>query len=293
MSVYFPTVERHSLAGWPDGITPGFVELGTAPSSGAGFACPPGSIAKVGSAYYLKVGSSATAWILLSSLALSPTYASYRRNDIHQCAGVQLGAGPGDVADHSESAGTGAATASFEPYIIAFPEIMPVDGTITSIGFFNEGIAGGSGYAAWIAACTTRLLSGNDEPDTVLATKEYVAAGFDGELYRSVATSIPVTRNQKIWFVTQTKNSNAVRGYRPSSAFRPCLGEATTSPLTATSSKGYIGLRSTAAAAYAVPAVLSALASLPTLVPVGNDTIGSGSANTINRPSVYFQVTPA
>jgi hypothetical protein len=292
VSVFSPTVERHSLGGWPDGITPGFIELGAAPTSGAGFQCPPGSVARVGSTYYLKVGSSATAWILISSLALSPAYSSFRRNDLHQCAGVQLGAGPADIADHAESASTGAATASFETYIIAYPEIMPVDGTITSIGFYNEGIAGGSGYRAWVAACTTRLLSGNDEPDLVLATHEYVAAGFDGELFRSVATAIPVTRNQKVWFVTQTKNSNAVRGYRLSSAFRPCLGETTTSPLTATSSKGVIGLRSTAAAAYAVPAVSSALASLPTLLPVGNDTIGSGSANTVNRPTIYFQVTP-
>jgi hypothetical protein len=52
---------RLTPRGWPDGITPGFVELGADPST-SGFQAPIGSIAKVGTAYYQKIGSASTDW---------------------------------------------------------------------------------------------------------------------------------------------------------------------------------------------------------------------------------------
>lgn len=61
----FPGAARPSPRGWPDGITPGFVEVGADPSTGAGFAAPIGSIAKFGTLYYEKVGTTATSWVVI------------------------------------------------------------------------------------------------------------------------------------------------------------------------------------------------------------------------------------
>jgi hypothetical protein len=58
---------------WPDGITPGFVELASAPTAGGGFAAPIGSIAKVGSTYYQKTGAGATAWGTVGAATLVET----------------------------------------------------------------------------------------------------------------------------------------------------------------------------------------------------------------------------
>jgi hypothetical protein len=62
VSAYTGLLERLSPHGWPDGITPGFVELGAAPNTGVGFQAPIGSIGKVGTSYYQKVGTAATDW---------------------------------------------------------------------------------------------------------------------------------------------------------------------------------------------------------------------------------------
>lgn len=292
MSLYLGTVERHSLGGWPDGITPGFVEVGRAPSSSPGFDAPPGSIARFGLLYYFKVGTTPTAWILVSALAPA-TYESLRRSDLYQCAGVSCAAGAADNPEHSECEGAAAATAAFEPYIFAYPEIMGADGTIVSLGGYAEGGGGAGGFHFWVAAWTSNGTAGNPAPSAPGAASylyEHPGAGFDGQKFRSGVVSVPVTRGQVVWFLTQTNGPNLQRGYRRGSAFRPVLGETTGDPVTATSNKAIIGLRSAAVAAYD-----TTITTLPTMqvLPVGNDTVGSGSANTINRPSVYYKFQPS
>jgi hypothetical protein len=61
----FPGSGRPSPRGWPDGITPGFVEVGADPSTGSGFQAPIGSIARFGTLYYEKIGTTATSWVVI------------------------------------------------------------------------------------------------------------------------------------------------------------------------------------------------------------------------------------
>jgi hypothetical protein len=214
------------------------------------------------------------------------------RNDLYQCAGILSPAGPSDNPGLAECESTGAATGSFEPYIFAYRVTFGLDGTITSIGFYAEG-GGGASFKAWAAAWTDASSLGNPVPGVPASGSylyEHPGAGFDGEKLRAGAISVPVVAGQSVWFLTQTKTSGLQRGYRRSSAFRPLFGENTPAALTSTSSKNYIGLRSSAHAAYD-----TTITSLPAmqLLPAGDDTIFSGDANTILRPSVYFQFVRA
>jgi hypothetical protein len=92
---------------------------------------------------------------------------------------------------------------------------------------------------------------------------------------------------QKVWFGTQINVTSLIRGFRTSSDFRVILGEATPAGLTTTNSKGYIGIKSGTAPAYS--SAITAFPASGALLAVGNEPIGSGAANTISRPSIYFK----
>lgn len=215
------------------------------------------------------------------------------RNDLYQCAGVIAPAGASDNAALSEAEGAGAATASFETYIFAYRVTFGLDGTITSIGFYAEGGGGAGVYKAWSSVWTDAASLGNPVPGLPASSAyryEHPGAGFDGEKFRSGVVSVPVVAGESKWFLTQGSTSSHQRGYRRSSAFRSIFGENAAATLTATSTKNYIGLRSSAQATYD-----PTIASLPamTLLPAGDDTVGPGDAATALRPTVYFQFVKA
>jgi hypothetical protein len=213
------------------------------------------------------------------------------RNDLYQCAGVIAAAGVNDNATLAECEGTGAATASFEPYIFAYRVTFGLDGTITSIGGYFEG--GGGATKFWSAVWTDAASLGNPVPGVPASGSylyEHPGAGFDGEKLRAGNISVPVVAGESKWFLTQTNTSSLQRGYRRSSAFRTIFGENAAATLTPTSGKSYIGLRSSAQATYD-----TAIASLPAmqLLPVGDDTVRSGDTVTTLRPTVYFKFVRA
>lgn len=215
-------------------------------------------------------------------------FEALRRNDIYQCAGVNASAGAADNPTLAECESAGGATAGFEPYIFAYPEVMAADGTITSIGGYGEG-GGGAGFKFWVAAWSAGSSSGNTVPAAPASSSylyEHPGAGFDGELLRAGTISVAVVKGQIVWFLTQTKQSSQQRGYRRSSAFRSVFGENAAAALTSTSGKSYIGLRSTAVATYD-PTIVSLPAM--SLLPAGNDTVGSGSAASSLRPTIYWK----
>lgn len=223
-------------------------------------------------------------------LATSGGYEQFIRSDLYVCAGVYLAAGFGDNTSQAECQGDGGATAGFEPYIIAIPEVAWATGTITSIGFYAEGGAGG--FRAWAGVARNATTAGITYPTSIRGIFEHPGAGFDGERFRAGAIAVPVVKGEPIWVLTQTNGPNQQRGYRHSSSFRTCLGENTPQPLTAAGSVGYMGLRTAAVAAY--NASLAAFPAGAVLLPVGVAApIGPGSGNSSNRPSTYIQLTPS
>jgi hypothetical protein len=89
-----------------DGRTPTFIEVGAAPTAGAGLALPPGSIAKFGTSYYWKTSNAAaTSWQVapfIPSGGSAPADASY----IVKTANATLSAAMSIVAgvrEHAES----------------------------------------------------------------------------------------------------------------------------------------------------------------------------------------------
>lgn len=207
------------------------------------------------------------------------------RNDKFYCAGVSRGAGTADDNARTESNGTGAATAQYEKYVVAYPEVIRVDCTLASLGFYTD-----SGtHRCWAAAhANVDDGAGNDYPaPTALGSFEFVMVGFGGGGFRSGAPggTVELQAGQKIWVATQINTNGVIRGFMQSSNYRPILGFDTPAALTATM-KNFILIRSATAPAYAVGVMPGG----GVLGPVGNDTIGVGSANTTLRPSTYFKL---
>lgn len=207
------------------------------------------------------------------------------RNDKFYCAGVSRAAGAADDNARTESNGTGAATAQYEKYVIAYPEVMRVDCTLASLGFYTD-----SGtHKCWAAVhANSNDGAGNDYPAaTALASFEFSMTGFGGGGFRSGLTtgSASLVAGQKVWFATQINSNGVLRGFMQSSNYRPILGFDTPAALTATM-KNFILIRSATAPAYAVGTMPAG----GVLGPAGNDTIGVASGNTTLRPSVYFKL---
>jgi hypothetical protein len=206
VSVFFPTVERHSLGGWPDGITPGFVEHGTAPTSGSGLQAPIGSIAKVGPVYYLKTGAGATAWQILGQMAAQPTLRSTGQWHIW---GQDLNVN-GVSAD--TAAGTNPA-ADGNNVMWAVPHWFPESVTITSLamGLEND-LAGGGGQGvpiggehAWIGLARDTIVASEHWPGATLAGSavRVVGSGAGARKLRGGAVSITFGPNELGWQVGQ------------------------------------------------------------------------------------------
>lgn len=207
------------------------------------------------------------------------------RNDVYYCAGVERPAGPTDDAIHTESNGSAAPTSAYEKYIFCYPEVMRVDCTVTSFGWYTD-----SGtQKAWAAVhANSNDGAGNDYPaPTALSSYEFSMVGFLGMGFRSglIGSPVSLVAGQKVWFCTQINTNNPLRGYMQSTNFRPILGFQTPAAATATQ-KNYICIRSATAPAYAVGV-------MPTggvLSPAGIDTVGSGNAATALRPNIYYKL---
>lgn len=219
----------------------------------------------------------------------SGSYEQLYRSDLYVCAGLLVGAGYNDNPAVAECGGTGNATGSFDPFLIAIPEVAWETGTLTSIGFYAEG---GPGFRCWAGVFADTLDgSGNHYPGAVSGVFEHGPVGFDGDRFRSGVIAVAVTKGDIFWTVTQTTGSNFQRGYRLSEAYRPLLGENTTLFLSATTSVGYMGFRTAAAAAY--NAALAAFPAGGVLLNIGTAPISGGAGNTLLRPSTYVQLTPS
>lgn len=209
------------------------------------------------------------------------------RNDKSYCAGVDKPGGPGDDPTKEESAGSAAPTSAYEPYWIAYPEVMRVDCTVVSLAFYSDA----GTQKIWVAVFSNASDgAGNDYPGTCLAVYEFSMVGFGppGAGRRLGVVSLAATAGTKLWFGTATNTNAGLRGYMTSSNYRPVLGYDTPASIVGTF-RNYIGIRTATAPAYALPVVgVTTFPAGGVLLPVGNDTIGSGSANTVLRPTIYF-----
>lgn len=184
--------------GWPDGISPGFIELGTAPSSGAGFDCAPGSIAKVGSTYYQKVGSGATAWQIIGATTSRDVQEIYRSDRFYAPAKLM----PGKVSKASVG------IANPGDRLWALPATFPAAGTITRHAFdvtFNA--SGGTLYLAiYRSSPSTPWLPGT----RVAVSTEFVVNAGGGGHSVAYTPSVTVAAGDTLWFVVIGDSTGAV-----------------------------------------------------------------------------------
>lgn len=200
MSVFFPTVERHSLGGWPDGITPGFVELGAAPNTALGFQAPVKSIAKVGSVYYEKTGAAATAWAPLP-LALPTSgrkqgewYPWGGRDYSDGGAGAEFVAGAGIV-------GAGA-VGQMLAMLAFFPE--PITITALAAGLTNDSPVAACG--SWSLAPDVPVAGNHYPGPNVVASVTTITGGGTGarKLRGQSGLSLVIPGPCWYWAVFQT-----------------------------------------------------------------------------------------
>jgi hypothetical protein len=278
-----PSVVSRLIAGqWPDGITPGFVELGAVPTSGAGFQAPKGSIARVGTEYYVKTGTTATGWTVIAA-QITAVDEAFRLHGQYYCAGVS-----GKLtANDTECENTGSAGIAFGTYQMFYPEVAPFGGVIDSLGMYTQG--GGTGSVGWVGVFRNTVVSGNPYPGSAAAIfEDAVNHGFDGNKFRTGTVSVSVSAGELFWIGTQWKNGAAQRGYRLSQAFRTLLGCNVPDPLTTTMTEN-IGYRTSTEVAYDA-AITVAPAGMIALIN-GSAAIGPAGGPRTQRPSCYFRYT--
>lgn len=228
--------------------------------------------------------------------SLLAAYEALQRNDLYKCVGLpplrsyenstQASANQASVA---ECGGTNSANGSFDTFLFAYPEVIPVDASIVSLGFYGKMTIA---MSSWVAVFSNTTLSGNPYPGSSLGVFEKVYTGA-GDNFVSGAVSVSVRKGDVLWFVTQTSNNNLGRGFRRWEAFRPIWGEDKTNPFSTTVAAqhfNYHGIITPAAVAYN-----AALASFPNngvLLPSDVYQVGaSGGATTPNRPSIYYKLS--
>lgn len=146
-------VARLTQGGWPDGVTPGFVEVGANPSVGSGFAAPLGSIAKFGAVYYAKNGALATDWNAIPYSSGSGDWADMTATRIAAMCGLVAG-GYGVFIDRFDRYGsTGAVTDFGDCWTRAV-----VNGECTHDDV-NVGTDGAAGGMCWLSNGSSDFLA--------------------------------------------------------------------------------------------------------------------------------------
>lgn len=183
---------------------------------------------------------------------------------------------------------------SFDARLFAIPEIIPVDGTIINLGFYTSSAAAN----CWCGVFTDKTVSGNHYPDAVVngtSKFNYAASGAGASTYRSGGVTIPVTKGQIVWFVSQQSVNTFTRSARHWRSMRPIFGVRTASPLVNTSTSpnnqctchGFV-----TAAAVAYDPTLNTYPAGASILTSGQIALGAQTVDlTTNRPSVDYQLS--